>query len=1035
MNKIFNFIVSMKTMGVLTLIFAISIAIATFVENDYGTQTAKALVYNAKWFEILLALLMLNLIGNIYRYKLYKKDKLHIFTFHIAFIVILIGSAVTRYIGYEGVMSIDENQTVNTMLSDGTYLAYKVSDGKNVYSMEKKVLLSELVNNNFDDKLEFGNNKISIKYNKFVSNAIEKVVEDKDGMPIIEMVISDGVSKERVILNSFGTKQIGEHIISFGNVHFDDILIRAVDGVLSIKANEDISIMSMDSGESTNVEKSNFTTFETRKLYQIGGHISVVLQKYYPTAKIELAKVVKNSQLAGVDAVVLDITNNKTTKQVTLFGRKGVVGEEQYINVDGVNVSLSYGAKYLTLPFSIKLDDFVLDRYPGSMSPSSYESHVTLIDGDMQKPYKIYMNNILEHQGFRFYQSSYKPDESGTILSVNHDYYGTLITYIGYTLMIIGFIWSFLAKSGRFAELSNKVAQSLVIAFLVFGTTSLKANTDTNTTKEMSVDEVQKELHKISPQHAQNFGKLLVQSRDGRVKPIDTLAKEVIRKISRKESFYGLTSSQMFLGMLSRPELWQNIKMIKVSHPQLQEELKLTNGYASMTDLIIPYFGKTKYVLAEKLEEINRKTPVQRSKYDKEVLAVDERFNIAYMVFSGSMLRIFPKPHDATNTWYDPMSVFQVFEDKDQLFISNVFFKGYFTAFDSAMQSGDFSEANKFLEYIATFQQKAGGDIIPPQEKIDLELLYNQYNIFSNLVYFFGIIGFVLLSVLIANIIQPKWNVQKLVSIGIFLISLGFLFQTLGLATRWYISGHAPWSDSYESLLYISWSIVLAGFIFAKKSQITLASTALLASITLFVAHLSWLEPEITNLVPVLKSYWLVIHVAVITASYGFLALGALLGFINLSLMIAKKDGNYLRIDNTIKELSHINEMSLLIGLALLTIGNFLGGVWANESWGRYWGWDPKETWALVTILVYTFVVHMRFIPALRGAYSFNVASVVAVSAVIMTYFGVNFYLSGLHSYAKGDPVPVPTFVYITVVVVFVVSVLAYIKNKKQYQS
>jgi len=204
-----------------------------------------------------------------------------------------------------------------------------------------------------------------------------------------------------------------------------------------------------------------------------------------------------------------------------------------------------------------------------------------------------------------------------------------------------------------------------------------------------------------------------------------------------------------------------------------------------------------------------------------------------------------------------------------------------------------------------------------------------------------------------------------------------------------------------------------------------------MAFLILHTAHLSWMDPQITNLVPVLKSYWLVIHVAIITASYAFLALGALLASVNLILMILISRRKFQYIDLTIRELSNIMEMALIVGLYMLTIGTFLGGVWANESWGRYWGWDPKETWALVTVLIYAFISHMRMVPGLRGIFGFNLAGLVGFSSVIMTYFGVNYYLSGLHSYAKGDPLPVPVFVYYTLAVVFVVSISAYINYGK----
>jgi cytochrome c-type biogenesis protein CcsB len=238
-------------------------------------------------------------------------------------------------------------------------------------------------------------------------------------------------------------------------------------------------------------------------------------------------------------------------------------------------------------------------------------------------------------------------------------------------------------------------------------------------------------------------------------------------------------------------------------------------------------------------------------------------------------------------------------------------------------------------------------------------------------------------------------------------------------------------SNGYESMIFISWVTLLAGFIFSRKSPFALSATAVLGSMTLMVAHLSFMDPEITNLVPVLKSYWLTLHVSVITGSYGFLGLGAILGLINMILLALSDKKNLARISATIDELTVINYKTLTLGLYFLTIGTFLGAVWANESWGRYWGWDPKETWSLITIVIYSLVIHSRMIPGLKDVYSFNILSLFAFSSVLMTYFGVNYYLSGMHSYASGDPIPVPVFVYVAVILLGAVSLLAYFRYSR----
>jgi cytochrome c-type biogenesis protein CcsB len=333
------------------------------------------------------------------------------------------------------------------------------------------------------------------------------------------------------------------------------------------------------------------------------------------------------------------------------------------------------------------------------------------------------------------------------------------------------------------------------------------------------------------------------------------------------------------------------------------------------------------------------------------------------------------------------------------------------------------------LSNIRNHQLKYGKEIIPSEFKVKMEVFYNRFNIFKRLFPIYMMAGIILLGIFLIQLFKPSLEFKKLITVLYFLLLAAFVFQTLGLGLRWYISGHAPWSDGYESMIYIAWATMLAGFIFYKKSPITLSVTTILAGITLLTAHMSWLNPEITNLVPVLKSYWLTFHVATITASYGFFGLASMIGILNLGIMIFRNKSNHERINLKLKEMTIIIEMSLMVGLILLVIGNFLGGIWANESWGRYWGWDPKETWSLVTIIVYTFILHMRLIPGMRNLFSINFMAHIGFGAVLMTYFGVNYYLSGLHSYAQGDPVPVPTALYYVIGSIAIISVLAVIND------
>jgi cytochrome c-type biogenesis protein CcsB len=258
-----------------------------------------------------------------------------------------------------------------------------------------------------------------------------------------------------------------------------------------------------------------------------------------------------------------------------------------------------------------------------------------------------------------------------------------------------------------------------------------------------------------------------------------------------------------------------------------------------------------------------------------------------------------------------------------------------------------------------------------------------------------------------------------------------FIYHGSGIAMRWYITEHAPWSNGYEAVIFIAWIAMIAGFIFSRKNGSVLPATAILAFFILFVTELNLMDPEITPLQPVLKSYWLMIHVAIITGSYGFLGLGAILGFVNMLMYIFRNSSNGKRFTSQINEITAVSEMTITIGLYMLTIGTFLGGVWANESWGRYWGWDPKETWALVSVLVYAVILHLRFIPGLSGKFTFNLVSFWGFSSIIFTFFGVNFYLVGLHSYAQGEGLAeIPNWIFTTVGVLVLFSIYSFYRFK-----
>jgi len=898
--------------------FAISIAYATFIENDYGTITAQALIYQSWWFELLLFVGMINLAGSVFQYKLVSRKKWAILLFHLAFIVIIIGAGVTRYFGFEGSMHIREGEATNQVISSASYIVLKASASAEEVSEITKVIFTPNTNNNYSKTISVGGKKVHVENEMFVPNASETMIPDASGKPVPSLV------------------------------------------QLPVGSGQD-----------------------------------------------------------GLDAFNARITSGNEVLYLNVFGRDGVILAPETCTINGIQLSISYGSVMRELPFSIFLRDFQLERYPGSMSPSSYASEITLKDPalSIDRPFRIFMNNILNYSGYRFFQSSFDQDELGTVLSVNQDYWGTLISYLGYFLMALGMVFTIFLKGSRFQtliRLSSKLqAKRKLVKILIVGLFLSGISWSANAAAK--------------DKHINAFGKLLVQDHQGRIEPISTLASDLLRKISKKDNWDGMSSVEFFLDMSANPGKWKTVQIIKVANPELKKTLGISSDLMSFAQ----FFDQAgNYRLNDLVQQSYNKKQTLRNKYDKEIINVDERVNICYQIFNGDFLKIFPIPNDARKTWVT-FSTLPTTMNKEELDFAEKILPIYYEEYNSSVLSGNWSKPEEYLGYIKKYQSTYGADILPSKTKINLEILYNDWNIFGKLAKIYALLGFVLLVFHFLLIFKPVARFDKSLNVGTALVFVAFLLYTAGLVVRWYISGHAPWSNGYETMIYIGWATSLSGFIFMRRSPITLAVTTLLTSIILFVAGMSWMNPEITNLVPVLKSYWLVVHVAIITASYGFLAMGALLGVLNLVLMVLRNKKNEKNIGFTILEVSYIIEMALMIGLLMLTIGSFIGGVWANESWGRYWGWDPKETWALVTVLVYSIILHLRKIPGLKSIFSISSLAVVGLSSVLMTFFGVNYYLSGMHSYAQGDPPPIPNALYVAIFLIAVLIAAAWNAEKK----
>ncbi|SHJ47503.1 cytochrome c-type biogenesis protein CcsB [Tangfeifania diversioriginum] len=1020
MKKFVSFLFSMFFTGILFVVFAISIGYATFIENDYGTTTAKILIYNARWFEILLLVISVNLIGSIIINGLVSKKKWTNFLFHFAFLFIILGAAFTRYIGYEGTMHIREGDSSNTIVSTESFINVSASDENQTVSDETEVLFSPYASNRFSETLHLDNQEIHFENLQYVPSAVESVVPNPSGEPIVSVLtVNPGMQRNDFNLKQGNSKQVDGYSLGFESAENNDVSLFINDGTLFISANDSLRVTGMQGTEPIVIPPGESAQIETQKVYSMG-ELNFAVKQFFMKAVTQLEYDPSQRGGAANDALRMLVTVGDQSKELIVFGQKGVVSNPVNARINGVTVSASYGSKNIELPFSLYLEDFQLERYPGSNSPSSYASEVVLRDGEVEMPYRIFMNNILKYEGYRFFQSSYDQDERGTILSVNYDVLGTSVTYFGYLIMTIGMILTLFNRSSRFRSLvkgSGKMREKrrklFAVLIFAFSFSAVSAQTPN--------------LQPPDKQHVKEFEELLLQSRKGRVEPAATLASEIMRKVAKKQKWEGMSASAVFLDMQASPEKWRNVRFIKVANPELRNFLGINGKYAAFNDIVTSR-ERGGYKLSSLVNAAYEKSSAKRNKLEKEVINVDERVNILNSVFTGHFFTVFPVPGDENKKWVS-VNEAETLGGEHQVFAEQIV-SNYF----SAVGNRNWPAANQLLAQLKSYQQQQGAEIIPSKTKIKLEVLYHKLDVFGKLSKIFMTLGLVLLFIQLITIFNPKVKLNKLRRGGFLLIVLLFLVHTAGLAVRWYISGHAPWSNGYESMVFVSWATLLAGLIFVRRSEITLSLTTLLAGLTLLVASFSWMSPEITNLVPVLKSYWLIVHVAVIMASYGFLGIAALLGLLNLILMVFRTPGNLTRISFTIKELVYIINISLILGLFTLTIGSFLGGVWANESWGRYWGWDPKETWAMVTILVYAFIVHMYKIPGLKGNYAISAASLLGFGSVLMTYFGVNYYLSGLHSYAQGEPAPIPNGVYIAVFLVLVLVTAAYFSETKRKQ-
>lgn len=679
-----------------------------------------------------------------------------------------------------------------------------------------------------------------------------------------------------------------------------------------------------------------------------------------------------------------------------LTGKEGMLHLREGQRSELVSYTRDNQQSFWKLPFQVELTDFNLIRYPGSQSPSSYESMLKIYHDNQSFEQKVFMNNVLDFKGYRIYQASYDPDEKGSILSVTYDMPGRIVTYCGYTLLFMSLLWMLFDRNSHFRHLWNRLNKEMTL--LLVGC--------------LFAGFVQAQNSVIQQEHAIKFGALPMQSHQGRIIPVNTFAAEITRKLKTDKVTENLLPEQFLLSLLVYPADWAVIPLIEIKDEVLAKRFGWNPGRISYREA----FDKNgRYRLAAAVEKIYQKNPAQRDRMDKELLKIDDRINLLHELLNKRLLRIYPNPADSTH--YRWLSCGELTESMPEALKLN---NSYLKSVALANAGNNWDMADKCLEEIARYQQEACQGNLIDNNKIKLEMAYNWLNLPALCRTGYLLTGFfLLLYCCIRNTPKQQHATVSSIAKGFLLSTAAFFFMlhTACLGMRWYISGYAPWSNSYETMVFLAWTGVLSGFLFLRKNILTTALAILFGGIVLFVSGLSWMDPQITPLVPVLKSPWLMSHVASLIMAYGLLGLCCMISTAYLCLSVTRKNSN----SPLLTQLAVINELAMVLGTGLLAVGIFLGAIWANESWGRYWSWDPKETWALITLIVYTAILHARWFKLQKKDWLFSLLSQLAFLSILMTFLGVNYFLSGMHSYGSHDALSgIPVWAYLIFISYFV---------------
>ena len=643
------------------------------------------------------------------------------------------------------------------------------------------------------------------------------------------------------------------------------------------------------------------------------------------------------------------------------------------------------GMKEEKLPFSLCLQKFEAKMHDGTNAVADYSSKFTVIDGDDKSEGEVSMNNIYSHRSYRLYQSSYDEDGKGSVLAINADPYGIPVTYTGYALLFISLVWMLFDPKGGYRKLlkSPLLKKGALMTALILSMGNIQTLHAESATGNLQNAVLPKET-------AEKFGELHILYND-RICPVQTFALDFCKKIYGGRSYQGLTAEQVLSGWVFYGNTWASEPFIKIKSGEMKTAMNLPD-YASLNTFFNREMGG--YTIGQYVQEYYNG---QQDKFHQQAADIDGKIQIIMELREGISLKVLPytftknvkatKDHPfikaGTTTWFSPVDKLpQAVEQQHALYIRNVF-----SLLNGDVKAGNTSRVNEFFVKMKKYQEVSSGNSLPTATQYKAERINNAFP-FATILFMANLtLGFIALFYTIYR--MTKKREIKALNIALpILLGISFLALTFGLALRWIISGNIPMSNGYESMLTVAWFVMLISILMQLRIRIVMVFGFLISGFFLLVSHINQMDPAIGQMMPVLNSPLLSIHVSIIMMSYALLSLTFICGIMGICL---RSHG---------EELQALSRIFLYPALTTMGFGIFIGAIWANVSWGNYWSWDSKETWALITFMIYAVVVHTQSLPVFRKPLVYHIYITLAFMSIAMTYFGVNYFLTGMHSYA-----------------------------------